>query len=169
MYLMRNKPQSEMTANPGKYPQGFFKVKACRECGLSFQPQAPSHLSCSQNCADRMLASRYLMRNYGIDLRRYELMLKAQKDKCAICRGVGFRMAEHHKMMLVVDHCHETGTVRGLLCHNCNRGLGLFKDSAQALRRAQSYLNASAKTYGHGPAADCKNSSPMIQEGLDFS
>lgn len=51
-------------------------------------------------------------------------------------------MSSNHKMKLVVDHCHATGHVRGLLCHNCNRALGLLKDSEQALQRALKYLQA---------------------------
>jgi hypothetical protein len=49
-------------------------------------------------------------------------------------------MASHHKMKLVVDHCHASGSVRGLLCHNCNRALGLPKDSDEVLQRAISHL-----------------------------
>ena len=49
-------------------------------------------------------------------------------------------MAEHHKSKLVVDHCHATGKVRGLLCHNCNRALGLLKDKISVLKNAIQYL-----------------------------
>lgn len=63
-----------------------------------------------------------------------------QNNKCAVCDGEGFKMAEHHKSKLVVDHCHKSGTVRGLLCHNCNRALGLFKDKIDVLKRAIKYL-----------------------------
>ena len=44
------------------------------------------------------------------------------------------------KSTLNVDHCHETGKIRGLLCHNCNRALGLFKDNVEFLERAILYL-----------------------------
>lgn len=140
MYLIRNKPQSEMTACPSKYPQGYFKPKPCKQCGTVFEPKAPSHMTCSQECADRMVVSRYLLRNYGITLDDYERMLEEQQGKCRICLGEGFVMASHHKMKLVVDHCHATGVVRGLLCHNCNRALGLLQDSTESLERALDYL-----------------------------
>lgn len=137
---MRNKPQALMTADPSKYPQKYFKPKGCRECGVNFTPRAPSHLTCSQACADRMMVSAYLSRNYGIRLGDYERMYTQQLGLCAICRGEGFVMAKHHKLKLVVDHCHASGRVRGLLCHNCNRALGLLQDSIEALGRAKEYL-----------------------------
>jgi len=140
MYLMKNKRQSEMTATPKKYPQGFFKDKPCRKCGNMFTPKAPSHLHCSQECADEAIMDAYLNRCYGIIYKDYTAMLESQDSKCAICGGEGFCMAKHHKLKLVVDHCHDTGEVRGLLCHNCNRGLGLFKDDEEVLRKAIDYL-----------------------------
>lgn len=59
-------------------------------------------------------------------------MLTKQKGLCAIC---------HKKMIKVnIDHCHATGKVRGLLCPECNRGLGLFYDDANRLISAAEYL-----------------------------
>lgn len=141
IYSLKNKPQTEHTAHPGKYPQGFFKDKPCKDCGTGFSPKAPSHMYCSQSCADKGVASAYLQRNYGITYSDYTRMLKEQDHKCSICRGEGFVMdASKHKLKLVVDHCHSSGKVRGLLCHNCNRALGLFQDSMSSLTRAIEYL-----------------------------
>ena len=140
MYQNGNPPQLVMTAAPHKYPNGAFKDKPCRTCGIVFSPQAPSHLNCSQECADASITSAYLKRNYGITLACYRNMLKAQNNVCAICGGEGFTMAAHHKVKLVVDHDHRTGVVRGLLCHNCNRALGLLKDSPLTLNNAVKYL-----------------------------
>jgi len=50
---------------------------------------------------------------------------------------------KRHSMKLVVDHCHEGGQVRGLLCHNCNRALGLLKDDVDTLQKAIDYLGGS--------------------------
>lgn len=135
-----NRLQSEMTANPSKYPQGFFADKPCRLCGVVFSPAAPSHLYCSQDCADDASTSAYLQRNYKMSLSDYKGLLLKQNHMCCICNGPGFVMAEHHKLKLVVDHCHTTGQVRGLLCHNCNRALGLFQDNAEFCVRASQYL-----------------------------
>ena len=141
MYSLANRPQQEMTATPDKYPQGSFKDKPCKTCGNMFSPKAPSHLHCSQECADTSLNNRYLLRTYGITWQQYTDMLEQQQHVCAICGGEGFVMKEHHKMKLVVDHCHTTGVVRGLLCHNCNRALGLLKDSRESLTNAMHYLS----------------------------
>lgn len=135
-----NKPQHSQTATPDKYPQGVFKSKECKWCGTMFSPNAPSHLYCSQICADDAQADIYYRKYYGITLDDYMRMLKQQDGKCAICRGPGFLMRQSHKELLMVDHSHDTGQVRGLLCHNCNRALGLLHDSTDNLMRAIEYL-----------------------------
>jgi hypothetical protein len=63
----------------------------------------------------------------------YSTMLNTQGGVCAICKGVCTRA-------LAVDHNHVTGKVRGLLCNNCNRGLGHLKDDVGLLRQAVMYL-----------------------------
>lgn len=73
----------------------------------------------------------HLQRKYGLTEERYQEMLEAQVGRCAICLVA---RAEH------VDHDHETGRVRALLCFNCNAALGQFKDRPDALRRAAAYL-----------------------------
>lgn len=140
LYRRSNKPVTEYTASPDKYPQGHFKPKPCRRCGTTFEPVAPSHLYCSQECADTAFTEAYLKRTYGISYEEYLQMLEEQGHVCAICGEEGFVMKSTHKLKLVVDHCHTTGRVRGLLCHNCNRALGLFKDSPGRLLRAVEYL-----------------------------
>jgi len=64
-------------------------------------------------------------------------MLKEQGGGCAIC---GETKPLKGKNYLCVDHCHETGEVRGILCHACNTGLGKFKDSPELLHTAINYL-----------------------------
>ncbi|HHJ3231204.1 TPA: endonuclease VII domain-containing protein [Vibrio parahaemolyticus] len=140
MYAMQNKPKAEQTASPTKYPQGYFKAKPCKRCGTEFRPNAPSELYCSDECKDHMLTSKYLERTYGITYDDYLEMARKQSQRCAICGGEGFVMKACHKVKLVVDHCHLTGKVRGLLCHNCNRALGLLQDDKGSLSKAIAYL-----------------------------
>lgn len=74
-------------------------------------------------------------RKYGINLAIYNTMLEQQNGTCAVCSGLcvtGRRLA--------VDHCHETGEVRGLLCSACNKALGLFKDNVELMNKAIDYL-----------------------------
>ena len=67
-------------------------------------------------------------------------MLDEQDGKCKLCGDEGFIMAEHHVMKLVVDHNHTTGVIRGLLCHNCNRALGLTKENPETLKKMLDYV-----------------------------
>jgi hypothetical protein len=78
-----------------------------------------------------------LRAEFGITADEYDSMLAAQGGVCAIC-GVSAADARGHR--LHVDHCHDTGRVRGILCGNCNLGLGKFGDDAARLGRAVDYL-----------------------------
>ena len=140
MYKNRNKKQEDMTAEVSKYPNGYFKIKKCKQCLLDFQPKAPSHHFCSQKCCDTNASNKYLKRTYGISLEDFNNMLSSQNNLCAICKKEGFKINKNTALNLVVDHCHVTGVVRGLLCHNCNRALGLFKDNIESLNTAILYL-----------------------------
>lgn len=82
-----------------------------------------------------------LKRIFGIDLNEYNKMLKNQNNKCAICKKED--KADKRQYSLVVDHCHSTGKVRGLLCGNCNFGIGNFKDNCDNLNNAIQYLKES--------------------------
>ena len=77
-----------------------------------------------------------LKKAYGITLEEYNIMFEEQKGCCSIC-------GDHQSSMLKslsVDHCHETGRIRGLLCKNCNTSLGQFKDNIAILFKAIEYL-----------------------------
>lgn len=71
-----------------------------------------------------------------IELGDYERMLKAQNGCCALCG----RHESEFKQDLHMDHDHKTKRVRGLLCANCNRGLGCFQDDPEVLRKATEYV-----------------------------
>lgn len=74
---------------------------------------------------------------YGITIKQHDDMLEAQGGKCAIC---GCPPEQSTKGALAVDHCHTTGKVRGLLCGNCNAGIGHLRDSLELIRAAGAYL-----------------------------
>lgn len=75
-------------------------------------------------------------RKYGISQEKFDKILKSQKGKCAIC-GIHQRDL---KRKLAIDHNHDTGVVRGLLCHKCNFLLGYANEDLDVLQNSINYL-----------------------------
>jgi hypothetical protein len=75
------------------------------------------------------------LNNY-LQLKKYGVVAEAH-DRCEIC---GNSTVDRRKKRLCIDHCHETGKIRGKLCNFCNSGLGHFKDSVSLLTKATEYL-----------------------------
>lgn len=80
---------------------------------------------------------KLLWTRYRLTPEDYDRMVLEQQGNCKIC-GIH---QDDLKLNLHVDHCHTTGKIRGLLCENCNRGLGMFKDNQDLLQKAKEYLN----------------------------
>ena len=119
----------------GPSVEGYYKAYrsqwACRKAKREHQ------VSATPEAAWR----RSIKRKFGLDASGYSEMLEAQAGKCAICRAgcaTGNRLA--------VDHDHETGVVRGLLCGRCNRAIGMFEDRTDLLSSAIDYLDTHART-----------------------
>lgn len=85
----------------------------------------------------------YVKRTYGITWDEYVRMYQEQQCSCSICKTPISMYSEENNPILIasVDHCHETGRVRGLLCRSCNTGLGYFKDNPTLCRLAAIYLD----------------------------
>lgn len=79
--------------------------------------------------------SHWRRQGIAIDMDAYNLLLAQQQGVCAVCAR-----KPHGKYTLVVDHCHKTGRVRGLLHNNCNRALGYLQDDPDVVARAADYL-----------------------------
>lgn len=113
----------------------------CRKCVSEYQ-QTPE-VRARSNRKRRTYQSRNpisrlkcnMKTKYGLAFAEYEKMLNMQQGLCAICNN-----APPPYKRLGVDHCHDTKVVRGLLCDNCNQGLGKFKDAPALLLRAATYL-----------------------------
>jgi len=81
---------------------------------------------------------------YGLTAEQYQQLLHQQNGKCAICNGcVNSSRIKHTE--LCIDHCHETGVVRGLLCSRCNLGIGNFGDRLDLIKSAVKYLEKHAQ------------------------
>lgn len=83
-----------------------------------------------------------LKSRYGITDNDFNNMVKKQDNKCLICNEVPRRDKAFQTWNLHVDHCHNTGKVRGLLCHLCNRALGLFRERIDLVEKALLYLKS---------------------------
>jgi hypothetical protein len=85
-----------------------------------------------------------LQRNFGLSKDQFDAMLEAQGSSCAICYTTEpGGPSGTFGSSFAVDHCHTSGSVRGLLCMRCNVGLGYFRDDPALLLRATEYLAAS--------------------------
>jgi hypothetical protein len=83
-----------------------------------------------------------LRRLYGLTVGEYEGMLAAQNGVCAVCGKIEtHRDRNGETVRLAVDHDHVTGSVRALLCHSCNTGIGSFYDDPTLLLAAVEYIN----------------------------
>ena len=118
----------------------FYKKKrgqcgrssVCKQCAKKYRKK---HYKDTGGWDSKKRDTQYLNR-YGISLKEYERLLEDQNSRCCICNT----SQPGGKGTFHVDHDHATGTVRGLLCHACNLGLGLFRDDTKLLIQAVSYL-----------------------------
>ena len=76
---------------------------------------------------------------YGVSEEQWTEMKIRQDNRCAICS----KHADENGQELAIDHCHDTGKVRGLLCRECNLALGYLDDNINLFANAIKYLNAS--------------------------
>lgn len=118
-----------------KSATGYFSY--CIECRKEInRAQDEKRWSNKKDILIRQRRNANYRREYGITIDEYENLLIKQNNGCAICGTKS--ISKYH----AVDHDHETGTVRGILCENCNRGIGMFKDDEQLLLKAIAYLKS---------------------------
>jgi hypothetical protein len=170
----RNQPQRRRTRPRELHiPAGS---KWCPDCGqVKGAAQFPRSraaasglgsycLPCHNERGKRNLENRggsrtyHLSRRYGISADEAELMLRAQGGLCAICRAAP---AAH------VDHDHESGRVRELLCFNCNGGLGQFRDDPAVLRAAAEYVERHRGDLGSARPRALVRRRPEVSSRLD--
>jgi hypothetical protein len=138
------KPLTEFGTRPNGRPTGY-----CSLCMSSYHSEyaqtdkgKAAHKQASGKWSSGPRKTHDLRKRYGIGLDEYEALLAKQGGCCAIC---GAEEPKSGRMLrLNVDHCHSTGTVRGLLCTNCNHGIGKFKDDPALMSAAIAYLKAAS-------------------------
>ncbi|KKK56841.1 hypothetical protein LCGC14_3060480 [marine sediment metagenome] len=132
------KPKNRFEDKPGKKPEVEYFY--CREC----RPQAARK---SQNWklkepekyaeSRRLARAGFHARRYGMSREEYLKTFEKADGTCAICQRSGRR--------LVLDHCHHTGVVRGVICGTCNSAISFLVDDPETCRRAAQYLLAATR------------------------
>lgn len=112
-------------------------TRACGYCSAEFASPDDRQFYCSDECTKAAKSLREAYRRYGITMAQYRALLLSQGGVCAICRQPE-RTARNR--LLTIDHDHTSGHVRGLLCSQCNRAIGLLGDSPEIIEAAASYV-----------------------------
>lgn len=95
----------------------------------------------NKNHYETQSRNRHLLNTYGITLDTYAKIHESQNGLCAICNQPETKRSKNGKVLwLAVDHCHETGNIRGLLCCTCNSGIGLIGDTKERAHATVRYL-----------------------------
>lgn len=142
--------EKDLSEFPNNKTKALGKDYQCKECAARFQQNY------YMENKDRLLEQNaiwqrknpeskrkhVLKSQYGLAIEEYERMYEAQNGLCAICGQAETTIDPRTKKIrkLAIDHDHETGNVRGLLCSNCNKGIGCLQDSVSILQLAINYL-----------------------------
>ena len=114
--------------------QYYRNVSSCKKCVCAAEKRRRDNGG--KDSAYKKWKNR-IKNDYGITDIQYQEMSEAQNNTCAICNELdtqGYRLA--------IDHCHNTGKVRGLLCRKCNLAIGHLKDDIKLLESAINYLKS---------------------------
>lgn len=127
----------------------------CPVCREKFVPYNSRHTYCNTRCGNR---AKKIKKRYGLHPEDVVRMYKEQRGRCAICniKGDVFELGFNKRTTLVIDHNHTTGAVRGLLCDECNLGIGKLKDNWRLLDKASVYLQDSNKKEKHDKTINSK-------------
>lgn len=113
----------------GHISKRYIKNSQCVECS---KIRTANNRARNPKLFEAYNRKSWLKKTYSISIEHYETLLNLQNNKCAICEK---ELTERPH----IDHCHKSGKIRGLLCSNCNRGIGHFKDSPKLLIKASLY------------------------------
>ncbi len=136
-------PNKELARKNGEIY--FYSGKPCKRGHLAKRRmQSGSCYECDRLCYKLKEKDYGLRSKYNITLEEYNKMFWEQNGKCAICDNEESIIdpKTNKAKKLSVDHCHETGRIRGLLCGNCNRGIGLLNHNVKLIKKAALYCEA---------------------------
>lgn len=151
---------------PRRPPLDESSTKACRKCGavkalteFSLSRKATETANavyrsdCKACCSERTKQwfvdnpgraaankRRSVLAAYGLTVEEYESLLRQQGGVCAICRRPERSIRNGKLLRMPVDHDHETGAVRGILCHSCNRAIGFLGEDVAIVQETVAYL-----------------------------
>lgn len=135
-YKQKQEAKGRMVRVKVPVPSGHKRCPRCGEIRPHSQwernkTSSDGWASYCRDCRAQRNRASYFKRHYGITEDERDAMIEAQGGSCLLCR---IAPAEH------VDHDHQTGKVRGVLCFSCNAALGQFKDRPDVMRRAAAYV-----------------------------
>jgi len=135
-YRERRRALGQEVRDHSWVPEGFRWCPTCQQAVphseyIRKTSSASGFGSQCKSCHRTSSSDSYFFRTYGMTRRELAELREAQGDRCAIC---GAAEPQH------LDHDHETGSIRRLLCQRCNHGLGLFRDDPGVLRAAAEYV-----------------------------
>ncbi len=125
------KKKHEIEFDKDKHTKSGFRSH-CKTCRKLYKTNNKIEIS----YYNKVYRFNRLIKEFSITKDDYNKLFEEQKGNCAICG----RHQSEFKMALSIDHDHTTGRIRGLLCHICNTGLGMFKDQKDLLEKAIKYL-----------------------------
>lgn len=137
---LTNVPERELAIKEGK--KLYFTGRPCKNGHIA---ERFVHNDTCKECHRAVMnknSNKYLLKQkYNITPEHYQNLLEKQNHLCAICNKPEITIDGQTKEIkkMSVDHCHQTGKVRGLLCNNCNQGIGKFKHNPELLRKAALY------------------------------
>ena len=131
----QEKDETEFYQFFDKWANKHYLSARCKPCHYEYKKQSPT--------TQKNRKAEKLQLRYGLTYEQWESMREAEEYSCMIC-GIS---EEEMSRKLDVDHCHESGKVRGLLCNPCNNMLGHARDNIAVLQAAAEYLKNNAGGY----------------------
>lgn len=142
------KPTSEFYKRPNR---GKNSVRStCKDCSKShldsLKKTPHSQLPPERKKARRRTFRKsWLKRRYKMTIEDYEEMFEKQGGTCAICKSADSG-GKHDSETFMIDHCHKSEKVRGLLCNRCNLAIGVLKDDVWLIERILEYIKIHTTT-----------------------